>query len=129
MYDLNKIDVAILCGGLGKRLRPTIGESPKVMAQVNGQPFLDLVLDYLYGQGSRRVILLTGYKAEVIEQYYRQNSRQLTIEFSREMKPLGTGGALKQAQGLIKSDPFILMNGDSFCKLDYRAFLDFHFQK
>ena len=45
--NLSKIDVAILCGGLGKRLRPIVGESPKVIARIKGRPFLDFILDHL----------------------------------------------------------------------------------
>jgi len=49
--------------------------------------------------------------------------------FSRESVPLGTGGAVKNAAPLIKSDPFVVLNGDSFCRIDYPAFLAFHLAK
>ncbi|OGX24660.1 MAG: hypothetical protein A3D10_09140 [Omnitrophica WOR_2 bacterium RIFCSPHIGHO2_02_FULL_48_11] len=127
--SLNKIDIAILCGGLGKRLRPVIGESQKVMAEVNDEPFLNILLKNIVRQGGRRVILLTGYKAELVEEYYRKNDFGLKIELSREKEPLGTGGALKNAQSLIKSDPFMMMNGDSFCPMDYAKLLEFYNKK
>ena len=135
--NLSEIDAAILCGGLGKRLRPVIGDSPKVIAPIKRRPFLDFILNHLLQEGFRRVILLTGYKAKVIEDHYRpkehpltrSGAEGLTIEFSREKKPLGTGGAIKNARGLIKSNPFLLLNGDSFCPIDYQEFLRFHFSK
>lgn len=127
--DLSKVDVAILCGGLGKRLRGEIGESQKVMAKIGEEPFLDVLLKALARCGFKRFILLTGYKAESLEEYYRRNKFGVTIEFSREIKPLGTGGALKNAKALIQSDPFVCMNGDSLCSLDYQEFLHFYSAK
>lgn len=130
MTSLSKIDAVILCGGLGQRLKSTIGEKQKVMAEINQRPFLDLLMDYLKKNGLRRFILCTGYQADMIEQYYRKNKGTTIFEFSREKEPLGTGGALKHAQGFVKSDPFFVLNGDSFCAVDLKALFDFHqFQK
>ena len=129
MNDLNKIDVAILCGGFGKRLRSEIGESQKVMAKIGQEPFLDILLQALARRGFKRFILMTGYKAESIEEYYRANDLGVHIEFSREIAALGTGGALKNAKALIHSDPFVCLNGDSLCSLDYKEFLNFYSAK
>jgi NDP-sugar pyrophosphorylase family protein len=73
--------------------------------------------------------LCTGYKADIIEGYYRQRSDNLTIKFSREGEPLGTGGAIKNAENYIKSNPFLVANGDSFCKINFKEFVDFHFRR
>ncbi len=124
--NLAKIDVVILCGGLGTRLRSTIGESQKTMAAVGEEPFLSKILKYLHGQGFRRVILAVGYHADQVEKYYRENNLGLTIEFSKEDTPLGTGGAIKHARSFVKSNQIFVMNGDCFCALDYAAFLQFH---
>ncbi|MCC6758253.1 MAG: NTP transferase domain-containing protein [Candidatus Omnitrophica bacterium] len=123
------VDIVILCGGLGTRLRSTIGESQKAMATVGEEPFLNIVLRYLKSQGFQRVILAVGYQADQVEQYYRKNDLGLKIEFSREETPLGTGGAIKNAQKLIKSNPFFAMNGDCFSTLAYGDFLKFHLAK
>ncbi|MDP2653501.1 MAG: nucleotidyltransferase family protein [Candidatus Omnitrophota bacterium] len=124
--DLKSIDVLILCGGLGKRLRSVTGESPKAMAAIKEEPFLNILLKYLRDQGFRRVILCTGFKADVIEEYYRTQDLGLEIVFSREEAPLGTGGAVKNARRFVKSDPFLIVNGDCFCPLDYKVFVKFH---
>ncbi len=121
-----EIDTVILCGGQGKRLRSVLSDTPKVLANINGKPFLDIVLQHLKGQGLRRIILCTGYKADAIEQYYRQHRQGMTFEFSRETEALGTGGALKNARPLILSDPFFVLNGDSFCPVDMNALMVFH---
>ncbi len=129
MSELNKIDVVILCGGLGKRLRSEIGESQKTMAKVDDQPFLDILLKYLFNQGFRRAILCTGYQAESIEQHYRKNDIGMEIEFSQETTPLGTGGAIKNAAPLVQNNVFFALNGDCYCRMDYQALFNFHIAK
>ena len=123
---LSTIDVLILCGGLGKRLREKIGESQKVMAAVGKEPFLNFILRDLAHQGCRRVVLCTGYKKETIEEYYQEKKFGLTIAFSREARPLGTGGAIKNARPFIRSHYFLAMNGDSYCRIDLEKFFAFH---
>ncbi len=127
MTSVGTTDTVILCGGLGLRLRPVTGETPKGLAQVDGRPFLDLLMGYAAGQGMERFILCTGYGADEIERYFgHRDMGDVSIEFSREEEPLGTGGALKRAWPLIKSDPFLVMNGDSFCSFAVRELLESH---
>jgi len=84
------------------------------MALVAGVPFLELLLRQLRGKGIRQIVLGTGYRAEQIEEYFRDGSGfDLEIKYSREEEPLGTGGALKLAEGLL-SDPALVLNGDSY---------------
>ncbi|MBF0384367.1 MAG: nucleotidyltransferase family protein [Candidatus Omnitrophica bacterium] len=123
---LKNIDVVILCGGLGKRLRPMTGEAQKTMAMVAGHHFLDILLGYLSKQGFKRVILCTGFFAQEVEEYYKKNDFGLKLEFSREPEPLGTGGAFKNAEGMINSGTFFGLNGDCFCPVDYSAVYEFH---
>lgn len=118
---LGSTDIVILCGGLGTRLKDEIGDMPKVMAEVNGKPFLDFHVQWLKKQGAERIILSTGYKAEVIEDYYRKKDFGIIIDYSRETEQLGTGGALRNASGLIKSRTFLVLNGDSFCPVNLYA--------
>lgn len=120
------LDVLILCGGLGTRLRQTVGATPKVLAEVAGQPFLDRILTQLKTSGFPRVILGSGHQADVVEARYREHDFGLDIHFSREQKPLGTGGAIKLAAPLIRSQNFLVLNGDSFCPVDFKALIDFH---
>ena len=126
MEAMSDIDVVVLCGGKGERLRSVIGEAPKVMTEINGQPFLNYILEYLKSQKVGRVILCTGYKAEVIEKYYRKHSFGLVIDFAREHKPLGTAGAIKHAEPVINGNPVIVLNGDCYCPVDFKKFIQFH---
>jgi len=123
---INTIDAVILCGGKGERLKSVTGDVPKVMVPISNRPFLDIVIDHLQNQGIKRFILCTGYNAHIVENYYRENNRGLIFEFSREDKPLGTGGAVKKAKSLIKANSFLVFNGDTFCAIDYGELLHFH---
>lgn len=126
MSTLEDIDAVILCGGLGKRLRPVSSDTPKVMVEFEDRPFLDFVIEGLEHYGVRRVVLCTGYKAEWLEDYYRNYESEVIIDFAREEQPLGTGGAIKNASPIINSDPFFVLNGDCYCDVDYQKFLQFH---
>jgi NDP-sugar pyrophosphorylase family protein len=119
------IDVAILAGGLGTRLRGAIGALPKVLAPVAGRPFLDILLDRLARQGFRRVVLLLGYRADAVAAHLASRARpDLAIETVVEPSPRGTAGALRAALPLLRSDPVLLLNGDSFVEFDPVALLD-----
>ncbi len=84
------------------------------MAPVAGKPFLQLLLARLREQGIGEVMLGTGYLAEQIEEHFGDGAKfGLTIRYSRETGPLGTGGAVKLAEPFL-SDPTLILNGDSY---------------
>ena len=129
-YSPKSIDVFLLGGGFGRRLKKISGGLPKPMVKVVSKPFLDIIISYLAGFGFRNFIIGTGYKADIVESYYRNRKIPgLSVLFSREKRPLDTGGAVKNAVGLIRSNPFLVLNGDSFCKFNPLDFLRFHRQK
>lgn len=117
------VDVLILSGGLGTRLRSVIADRPKVLAPVAGEPFLTHLLRYLSNHGFQRIILLLGYLADQIQSTYGDSFRSLKIEYSCEHLPLGTGGAIRHALPLIQSDHVLVLNGDSFTEFDGRSLL------
>lgn len=111
-----KLQVVILAGGLGTRLRPITETVPKPMVPVAGQPFLRWQLEDLKAQGYRRVLLLVAYLGEVVEKHFGDGKDLgLEIEYAYEPEPLGTGGALKNGVKALDQD-FILLNGDSFLR-------------
>lgn len=124
-----EIDVVILTGGQGTRLRQVVSDRPKTMAKINQRPFLDILIDHVSSYGFKRFILCTGYMADVIKNYYTAQNVPQEILFSNENKPLGTGGAVKNAEDIIQSSPCLVMNGDSFCSVNLLQFFDFHFKK
>jgi NDP-sugar pyrophosphorylase family protein len=124
-----EVDVVVLCGGIGSRLRTIVDDRPKPMAQINQQPFLDILIDYFCGFGFRRFVLCTGHMSEIIQDYYCPRSSSLEFVISYEQTPLGTAGSIKNAENFIKSDPFLVTNGDSFCPVNLSEFYDFHLLK
>lgn len=126
MSIFNNISVMILAGGLGTRLREVVADRPKVLAEVNGRPFLACLLDLLADAGIGRVVLCTGYMAELVSAAFGDFYRGMELLYSREDVPLGTGGALRLALPLIGSDPVLVMNGDSFCDADLGLFARQH---
>ncbi len=116
----------ILAGGLGTRLRDAVADRPKVLAEINGRPFLAYLLDHLADAGIRRVVICTGYMADSVQHAFGNSFREMELRYSREEQPLGTGGALRLALPLITSDPALVMNGDSSCDVDLALFAKHH---
>ncbi len=120
------IRVAILCGGLGTRLGPLAGNLPKPMIDVGGRPYLERVIESFSSRGLRELVLLTGHRAEVIEQHFADGARfGVSISYSRESEPIGTGGALRDARALL-GPRFIVTYGDVLRYFDYDHFVARH---
>lgn len=122
-------DVVILCGGLGTRLQPIIGERQKSIAPVGGKPFLGRLVDYFGRAGFRKFIFCTGYKKNEVHEYllgYLQDRPDLSFIFSEEKEPLGTGGALKQALTHATSNTVLVANGDTISFPDFQIFFRIH---
>lgn len=96
------------------------------MAPVFGKPFLSYVIDRLVEAGLERIVLATGYKHEVIENWFGKCYRGAAIIYSHEDTPLFTGGAIRQAAELLQTDDFVVLNGDTLFDIDLCQFYDFH---
>ena len=114
-------EAIILAGGLGTRLRGTIGDLPKPMAPVAGRPFLAWQLDALERRGIREVILSVGYRADAIEGHFGARHGGLAIRYAREDSPLGTGGAIDAALGNVRGNAAFVLNGDTYIRPPLRA--------
>lgn len=124
------IEAVVLVGGFGTRLQSVVNDRPKPMAIVAGRPFMEWILLQLREQGVKRFILCTGHKAEKIEEYFGDGHKwAVEIVYSHEQTPLGTGGAVRQALPYIKTERFLVLNGDSYCKFDLQALINQHKQK
>ena len=124
-----KIDIIILCGGMGTRFREVYSDRPKSLAPIYEKPFLDILIEPYIKAGFSRFILATGHMSEYIETYYADKNIDAEIEISRESEPLGTAGAVKNAASKIRSQDFFVMNGDSYCPIDPHEFYKFHSSK
>jgi D-glycero-alpha-D-manno-heptose 1-phosphate guanylyltransferase len=124
--DLSACTAVILVGGLGTRLRSVVSDRPKVLAEINSRPFLSYLLDQVAEAGLRHAVLCTGYRADQVQELLGDRWHDLTLTYSQETTPLGTGGALRLALPQLRSDTILALNGDSYCGADLAAFWDFH---
>lgn len=125
------MEAIVLAGGLGTRLRSVVPNLPKPMAPIDekGTPFLCILLDELVHQGMKHIILATGYKHEVISDYFGECYQSAKIGYSVEHEPLLTGGAIKKALALCQGNDVFVINGDTYCEVDYRLMLKNHLEK
>lgn len=125
---MRDVKAVVLAGGLGTRLRSVVPSKPKVLASIGERSFLELLVQQLRSHGIRRLVMCTGYLADQIESEFGDGRLwEVSIEYSREEKPLGTAGAVKLAQPYLDDSPdFFVLNGDSFLEVDFRNLLAFH---
>ncbi len=110
----------ILAGGRGKRLRPLTDYVPKSLVPVKNIPIIEWQIKYLKKYGVTEVIICTGYKTKMIENYLSMKKTGVKIKFSIEKSPLGTGGAIKKAGKMINDKSFVVINGDVITNIDLR---------
>jgi|SRR3989344_3969609 len=108
-------EAVILCGGEGKRLRPLTDSIPKPMILVNGRPIIDYKIAHLKKYGVEKIVVACGYKWEKIKEKYGDS-----LIYSVEDKPLGTGGALKNALKHINGREFFVTNCDDMVDIDLK---------
>ena len=121
----------ILAGGFGTRLRPLSCTRPKLMFPVLNREMLDWTLEALSKSGVDRVILAVNHMADALERAFRYSRYGMEIVYSRESRPLGTGGPIKNAEGFLVEDgePFFVLNGDVLSDVDYGKLYEFHEEK
>src|ERR1043165_5964331 len=103
----------ILAAGKGTRMKELTAELPKPMLKVQGMPILEHILTGLKSAGIREVFIVTGWRADVIENYFGDGSRwEMTIRYGRQIVQDGTGKAPELAKDFIGASPFILTYGD-----------------
>ncbi len=115
----------IMAGGKGTRLSPLTKLVPKPMLRVAGRPILERIVLNLVGFGIRRVFLAINYLGQMVEEHFGDGERLgCRIDYLREERPLGTGGALSLLPEA--TDPILVMNGDLVTQANVGSMLDFH---
>src|SRR5262249_46495547 len=105
------MDAIILAAGLGTRLRPHTEKTPKPLLPVRGRPLLDWTLGALPAAVDR-VLVVVNYLAEQIETYLAGQKHFASWQVVRQDKPRGTGDALRSCREHLRSERFLVMNGD-----------------
>jgi len=116
----------ILVGGEATRLRPITYNTPKAMVPVLNTPFLEHVICHLSKHRVTEVVLALGQSQHSIGDYFG-DGRQFGVKlhYSIENTPLGTGGALKNAEKYL-DETFVMLNGDIITDLDITDMMHFH---
>ena len=126
---LAALDVLVIAGGLGTRIQSALGDTPKLLAPIGGRPFLAYLLDWLRDFGAKRIVLSLGHRAQAVVDFldrHRSSYDDQTVVTVTEPRPLGTAGAIRLARPNLRTDPVLVMNGDSFADADLCAFLAQH---
>jgi glucose-1-phosphate cytidylyltransferase len=146
---LGNLDVVILCGGLGTRLREETEFKPKPMVEIGGRPILWHIMKHYHHFGARNFILCLGYKGEAIRDYflnYEINNSDVAVDFRSgdvEMLSNGyaedwrvvladtgadtqTGARIKKALRYVRGDAFLATYGDGLADVDLNALLAHH---
>lgn len=112
----------ILAGGFGTRLRSVVSDVPKPLASIADKPFLAWLIAYLARNGVDKITLSVHHDWQKIEHYFSENPPAVPVSYAVEEKPLGTGGAIAYAMRQSGATaPVVVLNGDSFIRIDYQA--------
>jgi NDP-sugar pyrophosphorylase family protein len=126
---LATLDVLVIAGGLGTRIQSALGDTPKLLAPIGGRPYLAYLLDWLRRFGAKRIVLGLGHRAQAVIDFLdrtKSSYGDLTVVTVTEPEPLGTAGAVRFARPHLRTDPVLVMNGDSFADADLCAFVAHH---
>ncbi len=111
----------ILSGGRGNRLKPITDYVPKSLVPINNKPIIEWQINYLKKFGIKNIIISAGYKNDQIKNFLKtKKNLGVSIKYSVEKTPLGTGGAIKKASRLINEKSFFVLNGDIITNIDLR---------
>lgn len=120
----------LLAGGMGVRLRPLTYTIPKPLLPVGEKPILEEIIERLKAFDFDEYIITVGYRAELIETYFRDGSQLgVKIDYVHETQPLGTAGALslvRAMRDLPEDEPLFVMNGDILTDIDVHKFIEAH---
>lgn len=116
----------LLAAGRGERLRPLTDRTPKALVPVGGKPLIAWHLERLAASGCREAVINVSHLAQQIVDFVGDGKRfGVRVAYSREAEPLETAGGIAQAQPLLGEPPFLLVNADIYCEVDFKALLAF----
>lgn len=114
------MQAVILAGGLGTRLKPFTEDYPKPMFEIGGKPFIVYLIEQVYSWGIKDIILLLGYRADVIQNYLGDGSSfGVHISYSVTPKEYDTGARIRSVQNILKEE-FLLLYCDNYCPINYQ---------
>ena len=122
--ELSKIEVIIMAGGKGERLKPYTSVLPKPLVPINNKPMLEHIISNFKFFNLQNFHFVLNHQANLIKTYFNNSKENYKINFITEPKPLGTVGGIKPVKK-IKSNNF-LSNCDTLFKIDYIQLYNYH---
>lgn len=117
----------ILVGGQGTRMRPLTDHLPKNIVPLCGVPFLTYQIEFLKKAGIKEIVFSLGYRPTDIQKVYGDGRRlKVKIHYVVEKEPLGTGGAVKNAEKFAKGSPVVVLNGDILTDIPLKKMIAYH---
>lgn len=119
------MNIVILCGGKGTRLKTVSKGKPKVLIPIKNKPFIYILFESLISQGFKKIYLLISYKSQEIMDELGTNYRSLQIIYIHDNNKLKSGTASALFNALDKlPDHFLLQYGDTILNINYKEFYD-----
>ena len=124
------MDVVVLAGGFGTRLRPWTEGRAKPLLPVLDKTLLERVVECVPNELIDRVVIAAGYSIAEMEQFFSSSNLPYDVIISVEDNPLGTGGAIaKSLEHLSGDGPVLILNGDLVSSVDVNQLLNYHQEK
>jgi dTDP-glucose pyrophosphorylase len=113
----------VLAAGRGMRMKNLTDDCPKPMLPLSGRPMLAHLIERMEEAGVREILVITGYRAEVVEDYFRQHPPAVArLSYRLQQPQNGTGSAALLGKEFVGNSPFVLTFGDILVDADtYRA--------
>ena len=116
-----------MAGGMGKRLKPVSGDTPKPMTPLCGRPVMEYVLLLLKKHGIDEVCATLKYRPDDIMSYFGDGSSLgMKLSYRVENEALGTAGSVKNCSDFYGDEPFLVISGDAICDFDLTALIAEH---
>ncbi|MFL2972333.1 MAG: sugar phosphate nucleotidyltransferase [Candidatus Thalassarchaeaceae archaeon] len=120
------VDVIVLAGGFGTRLRPWTESVPKPLLPILDKSMIEHVVDVLPESLVDRVLIAAGYGVEKMRSHFANTPLPYEVRIIEETEPLGTGGAIANCKSHLSDGTFCVINGDLITSLRVEEMLDFH---
>ena len=120
-----EIKAVLLAAGKGTRLRPLTDEMPKVMIPIAGKPILEHHVEHLAGAGIQEIFINLHHLPERITSHFGDGRKWgVRIRYSLEPEILGTAGAVKKLEAVLRGGLFLVVYGDNYLEMDLSGFIE-----
>jgi len=124
------VKAVVMAGGEGTRLRPMTANAPKPLLPVVNRPIMEHVLRLLRRHGFSETVVTVQFLAALVRTYFGDGDELgMDLHYATEEAPLGTAGSVKNAEAMLRDEPFLVISGDALTDIDLSAMVRFHRQQ